>query len=179
MFLLNSLSLISWFLLPFWCSRDAVTSNFPPESSPKGLLQEGGLRMAPIKGNRPPGAQASRQPEKEKPLLWYFTCQVTVLHNTKEKRNRNSAATEQMLTGAGVCILSLERIWGLLPFFRALLSTWPVSLHSNGVNSKENWLGHWRWWCLRLAAHPWQLQAELTWPKFRAHGPVQAVEAHP
>lgn len=32
-------------------------------------------------------------------------------------------------------------------------------------------------WALEVAvfgqaAHPWQLGAELTWPKFRAHGPV-------
>lgn len=32
---------------------------------------------------------------------------------------------------------------------------------------------------LGLVAHPWQLQAELTWSKFRAHGPVRAVKAHP
>lgn len=31
-------------------------------------------------------------------------------------------------------------------------------------------IGHGSVW--GLAAHPWQLQAELTWPKFRANGPM-------
>lgn len=85
--------------------------------------------MAPIKGNRPPGTPATRQPEKENPLLQYLTCQVTVLHNTKE--TGSGITTGQMLAGAGVCILLLERILGLLPSFKTLLSTWPVSLYSN------------------------------------------------
>lgn len=32
---------------------------------------------------------------------------------------------------------------------------------------------------LGRVAHPWQFQAELTWLKFRAHGPARAVKAHP
>lgn len=156
--------MICYFQLPFWVQ-------------PYWAFSGRRLKDGPHKRQQAPGSPSPRQPEKEKPLLWCLACQVTVWRNTQE--TEAALLWGQCLLGQVGPFFHWRELWAFCPPLE------PPSPHGQflftpvRVDSKENWPGHWRWWHLGLAAHSWQLQAELTWPKFRAHGPVRAVKAHP
>lgn len=87
-----------------------------------GLLQKGGLRMAPTGGNRPQKSQPSGSQRKRSLCYGSFEAyQMTALCNAKGTQSR--AANGQMLRRASLCILSSERTLGLLCSLGALLST--------------------------------------------------------
>lgn len=119
----------------------------PPQPSGKPLL------LAP--SHQSQASRRERTTDPDRPS------QVMALHSTPAAGRRRTPALQRGLTH------SLPRSLGA-----RLPCTWSVSLPSNECRP-----GHWRWQCWRLAPRPRQLRAELTWPRFRAHGPERAVKA--
>lgn len=156
LFLLNFL----WdpgFCLSFGALDMLCYFQLPPSPALQGFSRKEVYRMAPIRGNRPPGAPASRQPEKEKPLLWWLTSPARWQLCVTPKKQGAALLLGKGSLGPVCPFFHWREFWAFCPPLE------PSSPHGQflftpiRVDSKENWPVHWRYQCLGLAAHPWQL----------------------